>query len=158
MDDEKKEKRGSWILILLLVLTVVGIAVTTIATKQGANKQASGETTTDAGPEKPGPASIAIPGYEALQLKADVRQQEISLSNPEKNECYFVISLRLEDGTELWRSDYIKPGETSEGILLSQSLPAGTYRNAVLKYECFRLNEEKSPLNGAETKLTLIVR
>jgi len=36
-------------------------------------------------------------------------------------------------------------------------LEPGTYK-AVLHYDCFRMNQELSPLNGAETKLTLRVK
>jgi len=101
--------------------------------------------------------SIAIPGYEGLTLKADTKKQEISLKNPAENNCYFVITLYLEDGTELWKSDYIKSGDISKPIKLNRKLSAGNY-SAKLKYDCFALNKEKTPLNGAEIKLTLRVK
>ena len=102
--------------------------------------------------------SISIPGYEGITLKADSLEQNVSLNNPIQNTCYFVITLYLEDGTRLWQSDYIKPGETSSPIVLTQSLEKGTYPNAVLQYSCFKMDSEKTPLNGAETKLTLRVK
>ena len=102
--------------------------------------------------------SIAIPGYEGITLKADSLEQTVALENPKQNSCYFVITLLLEDGTILWQSDYIKPGETSSPIVLTQSLEKGTYPNAVLQYSCFKMDSEKTPLNGAETKLTLRVK
>jgi len=104
------------------------------------------------------PTSIAIPGYEGLNLQADKKQQKISLANPKQNQCYFQITLLLEDGTELWKSDLIKPGKTSQNIKLNQKLAVGTYPNAILKYSCFQMNDELTPLNGAETKLTLWVK
>lgn len=99
--------------------------------------------------------SIAVPGYEGLTLKANSLQQDIALRNPPQNTCFFVISLYLEDGTLLWESDYIMPGSDSEQIVLTQELPQGTYPNAVLKYSCFKMDKTKTPLNSAETKLTL---
>lgn len=102
--------------------------------------------------------SISIPGYEGLTLQANSLQQNISLKNPSQNTCYFVISLCLEDGTVLWESDYIQPGCNSTPIKLTKELQAGTYPNAVLKYSCFKMNQEKTPLNGAKTKLTLRVK
>lgn len=101
--------------------------------------------------------TIAIPGYEGLTLKADSKKQELSLKNPETNTCYFVITLYLEDGTELWKSEMIKAGDVSKPIKLNQELSAGNYP-AKLKYECYRMDAKKTPLNGAEMKLTLRVK
>ena len=101
------------------------------------------------------PDSIAIPGYEMLELKANNREQTVCLPNPPQNDCYFQISLYLENGTLLWQSELVKPGETSKPMVLSEVLEKGTYSNAVLRYSCYRMDETLSPLNGAETKVTL---
>lgn len=100
--------------------------------------------------------NTAIPGYEELNLKANRKQQNIALSNPSKNNCYFKITLMLDDGTILWVSNYIKPGENSEAICLNKELEKGSY-NAVLKYDCFSTDGEMKRLNGAQTKLSLRV-
>lgn len=109
-------------------------------------------------PAEDGPAQIAIPGYEALTLQAGARKQSLRLPNPEENDCYFQISLYLADDTLLWQSDLIKPGKTSALITLSRPLEPGAYPGATLRYSCFHLDREKTPLNGAETKLTLWVQ
>ena len=101
--------------------------------------------------------TISIPGFESLELKADAKKQSIALSNPAENNCYFIISLYLEDGTLLWRSELIEPGENSKPLELEQPLEKGTYK-ARITYECFRMDEELSQLNGAELKLTLRVK
>ncbi len=98
-----------------------------------------------------------IPGFEELTLEADTKKQSAVLSNPPENTCLFRISLILEDGTVLWTSKEIKPGKVSDPIRLSQPLEAGQYPNTVLKYECFAMDADKTPLNGAEIKLTLRV-
>ena len=103
------------------------------------------------------PDSIAIPGYELLELQANSTTQTLCLTNPEQNVCYFRISLYLEDGTLLWQSDLITPGDTSKPITLIKALDKGTYPNAILKYNCFA-SDGITPLNGAETKLTLWVK
>ena len=116
--------------------------------------------------ESPGPettvvkneGSISIPGYEMLELKADSKKQEFSLSNPAQNTCYFEISLYLEDGTLLWKSDLIEPGEATEPIVLTKELSKGYYPKSVLRYACFAMDTDRTPLNGAETKLTLWVK
>ena len=101
--------------------------------------------------------SIAIPGYEVLELKANSKKQTLCLPNPPQNVCYFQIYLYLEDGTLLWQSALIEPGEASKPITLTQGLSKGTYPNALLKYACFKM-DGVTPLNGAETKLTLWVK
>lgn len=102
--------------------------------------------------------TIAIPGYEVLTLKSNQKKQNISFNNPEQNKCYFVISLYLSDGTLLWKSDYVKPGTVSKAVVLSQILSKGSYKDCVLRYECFAYDNSKKQLNGAETKVTLIVK
>ena len=102
--------------------------------------------------------SIEIPGFEGLHLQADQEKQAISLSNPKQNQCYFQITLCLEDGTELWKTELIEPGKASRTIKLNHKLKTGTYPNAVLKYACFKMDEDLTPLNGAETKITLWVK
>ena len=85
--------------------------------------------------------AIYIPGYEALSLVANSTSQSISLNNPTENDCYFVISLYLEDKTLLWKSDYISPGNNSEPLELTQELKEGTY-SAILKYSCFSFDQK----------------
>ena len=100
--------------------------------------------------------SIAIPGYDFLDLKADTQEQTAALYNPEVNSCYFRISLLL-DGETLWRSELLAPGQTVSQQTLSRALPSGEY-SAVLKYECFADETETTPLNGSEIGLALRVR
>lgn len=99
---------------------------------------------------------ISIPGYEGINLAANTKKQNVSLHNPAQNDCYFVITLELEDGTVLWESNYIKPGRVSDPIVLRKELEPGTYP-AKLRYSCFKM-DKKTPLNGAETKLNLRVK
>ncbi len=68
---------------------------------------------------------IAIPGYEALELKADQKKQTLCLPNPETNDCYFRISLYLADDTLLWQSGLIKPGKTSATITFTAEVVSG---------------------------------
>ena len=81
----------------------------------------------------------------------------MTVPNPPQNFCWFKVSLVLEDGTILWTSDLIAPGEESEPIVLSTPLERGICKNAMLKYQCFADEAEQKALNGAETKLTLKV-
>ena len=140
--------RRRWPMILLLAALALLVAL--VFLRGGAPEPSA--------PAEDGPAQIAIPGYEALTLQAGARKQSLRLPNPEENDCYFQISLYLADDTLLWQSDLIKPGKTSAPITLSRILEPGAYPGATLRYACFRLDREKTPLNGAETKLTLWVQ
>ena len=100
--------------------------------------------------------TIDIPGFAAMDLKAGAVTQSVNLYNPERNTCYFRITLLLADGTQLWQSKLIAPGNGLHEIELTQPLAEGAYQDAVLKYECFSL-ENQTQLNGSDIKLTLNV-
>lgn len=102
--------------------------------------------------------TIDIPGYGAIDLKAGTTEQAVNLYNPEKNTCYFRMTLLMPDGTQLWQSKLIAPGKAVYSITMNQTLKVGAYENATLKYECFTMDEARTPLNGSEIKLTLNVR
>ena len=152
---QKKKKPSIWILIIALFL--IAVFVIAFALLRGGDKAPEPPKLKETiAPENENP-SIAIPGYEYFSLEAGIKKQSIALNNPETNTCYFLISLYLEDGTLLWQSEYLAPGEVSAAMELNQKLEPGTY-NAILHYDCFRMNQELSPLNGAETKLSLRVK
>ena len=52
-----------------------------------------------------------------------LKQKDGSIGNPADNDCIFVIVLKLEDGTKLFESQELKPGEGLENITLDQELP-----------------------------------
>lgn len=114
----------------------------------GEKETYSGEKNTD---------TIDIPGFDAMNLKAGATGQSVNLFNPEQNNCYFKVSILLSDGTVLWESDLLEPGKAVYEININQALEAGEYENAVLKYQCFAMDAEQTPLNGSEIKLTLNV-
>ena len=99
---------------------------------------------------------ILIPGYTSMVMKANTKEQTVSIGNPADNDCIFVIVLKLEDGTKLFESQELKPGEGLENITLDQELEAGEYQ-AVIEYKCYSL-EDKSPLNGGSAEFKLYVK
>ena len=101
---------------------------------------------------------IDLPGYSELVFKAGVREQNVALQNPPQNFCYIQPSLWLADGSLLWRGQLIAPGGTGDAIVFLRPLAAGEYHDAVLRYDCFAMDEVKSPLNGATTQLALKVQ
>ena len=93
---------------------------------------------------------------EVVAWDVDIEEQTVSIGNPADNDCIFVIVLKLEDGTILFESQELKPGEGLENITLDQELEAGEYQ-AVIEYKCYSL-EDKSPLNGGSAEFKLYVK
>ena len=102
--------------------------------------------------------NVVIPGYRALEFSADKRVQSVRFYNPPENNCSFKLSLIMPDGAVLWTSDeLLEPGNVFVKIMLSKSLQQGTYRDVLLKYQCYSL-DGSTELNGAEIRLTLEVK
>ena len=153
----KKQKKGALVYLTagLAVLLLCAIAVI-IVLLTGQGESAAPEEK-ETGTVERAEGVIHLPGYASLHLKAGSEEQTLALANPAENTVVIRISLQLADGTLLWQSEELKPGETSEPIRLSKALEVGEYPGALLKYECFTNDKEKTPKNGAESELTLIV-
>lgn len=100
--------------------------------------------------------TISIPGYDTIKLKANTEQQSVALFNPSENQCYFMISILLPDGQEIYRSSMIAPGHMLSSIQLNRALSVGIHKNATLQYSCYSL-ADLQPMNGASVKFTLEV-
>lgn len=160
----KREPKDFLILLLALLALAAGIvavwAVSTRGAAAPAGTQQSAPQDSPAATAKPVEKltdGIDLPGYSSLSFRADTCEQDLTIPNPPQNFCWIRASLRLEDGTILWTSELIAPGESSEPIVFNTPLAAGEYKNAVLSYECFRMDEALTSLNGASTKLTIKV-
>jgi len=112
----------------------------------------------DPGVEEPTGAKSGtqIPGYSSAEMKAGDTSLKLSVGNPKDNKVGFFASLVLEDGTVLYESELLKPGQGLTEIPLSKTLENGTY-NAKVVYRCVALDEDHTPLNSAESGFTLIV-
>ena len=106
--------------------------------------------------EPPAPAgSIAVPGFERLTVRGRMLDAE-HIHNPARNNNYFVVSLKLADGTEIYRSGVLAPGQTVGIVELPNAITPGTYEGAVAQYNAFSL-DNLTPLNGAEIAFVLEV-
>lgn len=158
---EKKTANKSSILITILsFLLVVSIVFIIILLMKQHPAETSNDTTIteQSEPVEKLEDSINIPGYTMLSFKAGELNQQVTIPNPIENTCWFNVSLVLSDGTVLWTSDMVAPGETSENIVLSKPLEKGDYPDAMLKFECFADEAGTQALNGAETELTISVK
>ncbi len=100
--------------------------------------------------------SITIPGFESAEIEAGSKTAAIHLYNPEKNDCYFEISIILSNGAELYHSNLLAPGQDLYEIPLNQSLSAGTY-SATLHYSTYTTDGTYTSLNGADVPVKLVV-
>ena len=166
--ENSKNKKFIIVLVCLVAVLIVVIGVLLWQKSKPDSKQDSSEsvqTTTQSTQSDGGglvvpdrPEMLDITAYETIKLKADTLEQSVRLDNPLENNCWLVITLSLEDGTELWRSEELQPGQVVRSITLNKALPAGKYENAVLGYKHWTYDDKKEPLNGAETVVKLVVQ
>ena len=145
-------------LILLLVAVIAAMLIWIVSNSKGQGSEDPnpvGQQTEETEPVEKLTDSISLPGYGGLNLTAGKTEQNLALSNPAENFCQIRISLILEDGTVIWTSELTPPGEQAQ-IVLNEALEKGDY-NATLKYDCFQMDENKTPLNGATCQLVLHV-
>lgn len=158
----KKQKR---ILVICLLSAVVILAVVLLRscdtpTESQEQKRASStaDNSLDYTPYiDDSKNQITIPAVNGFNFTSNSLTQTVDLYNPESNNCYFVISLQLSDTTEIWRSNYIEPGQTIDTITLNQTLQRGLYKNCKLIYNCYTL-DNKSPLNGGNVVIEINVK
>lgn len=95
-------------------------------------------------------ATASIPAVTGIELESNQLAQNVEFYNPEENPCAFVISLYLGDGTLVFTTDSIYPGQTVNDVNLTVKLDSGVYSNAILVYDCYSVDEEMTPLTRCE--------
>lgn len=98
--------------------------------------------------------SISIPGKESMTVQADAKNISVDLYNPEDNKCYFEISILLDDGTEVYKSKLLKPGQHLYKIELSRAFDKGIH-NITIHYNTYTTDGNYTPLNGANVPVKL---
>ncbi len=114
------------------------------------------EPTSETSVESISTETTSIPGYDLVKMKSGQLDQNVRLYNPSNNSCYFLITIYLPDGKEIYRSDLIAPGDSIDRIRLSTKLEKGLNENAMLVYSCYSV-DNLQPMNGATVKFTLEV-
>ena len=139
----------------LLILLVIAAAFAT--SYFGARLGAPNSTEAAADETQPLEAnqSIILAGYDVIRLDAQETDQKVCFYNPDKNNCFIVISL-IVDGVELYTSDMIAPNMRIDSITLSKPLTAGIYDDAVIRYSCYDLYTQRE-LNGTDIAVKLEV-
>ena len=133
---KNKMKKKTKIIIGILIAAVIAAAGITWYVMNQKNQKTGNSSAevvawdVDIEEEEPSEEKgILIPGYTSMVMKANTKEQTVSIGNPADNDCIFVIVLKLE---------------------------AGEYQ-AVIEYKCYSL-EDKSPLNGGSAEFKLYVK
>ena len=141
---------------LLLILTGMIWLVVSQPVKPDISNESNGITWVGDDDNHPATASerILIPGVSRLTFERNSTQQRVPFFNPSENSAIMKMRLQLEDGTELWHSDELKPGE-SANIITTHNLPKIGNYHAVLVIDCQDANGVT--LNGGIINLTLSI-
>ncbi len=172
MNDKKSHNRNKTILIILLAIILISFAVIlSLLLSRPGERQDESKTTNgvvgtitdnwDPGvsqPENSGGSKkgTQIPGYSSAEMKEGDMSLKLRVGNPKENTVGIFATVKLSDGTVLYTSPLLKPGQGLDEIPLNQTLSKGTY-DAMVYYQCVLLDEEQTPLNAAESAFTLIV-
>lgn len=154
-----KNKKLIIIIVVVAAFAAACIAFFALKERKGRNNSSANVVAWDVDIEEdelPETDEILIPGYDSMTMTANTKEQAVSMGNPADNNCYFIIILKLEDGTRLYESEYLKPGEGLKEITMEQELEPGEYQ-AIIEYKCYSL-EDKSSLNGGNAQFNLIVK
>lgn len=101
-----------------------------------------------------GDKSIQINGFTDWSLPAGKTENlPIALENPKGNPCYFTFSIVLSDGTVLYESGQVPPGNRISAVTINQPLSEGQYDAAVV----ITTNDIKTgtSMNSAQSKIKI---
>lgn len=146
----KSKKVMLLIILVLLIVIPAGIFINKNLSKRDLDSNAVKWTQQ----KNSDPESIKIPGYSTITIPANTKDVQITLGNPEGNQCYFKFEL-LVDGESLYTSDFVQAGYAIENIELEKALEKGTY-DAVIKITPYSL-DKKSQYAGANVRATVEV-
>lgn len=93
---------------------------------------------------------IKLKGATGLVFEAGSLEQTVDIPNVSENEYAFVLSLYLADGTQIFKSDYIYPGDVLNAIKLNQTLRSGIYKNALMVYSCYTVDASHIAVSQCE--------
>ena len=172
-NESQKNGRGGGRKLLVILLALVAVAACVIAVwavktmkemsqnaaalAEAADQPAATAEPTPVPEPTPTPLtnSIALPQMAWINLDADKTEQAKTFTNPPENFAQFRVTIFM-DGEVLWQSEFLKPGETSEPMVLAHTLSPGEY-DANLIYECVTNDGTNTPLNGANSPIQLKV-
>ena len=98
---------------------------------------------------------IKIPATTGITLKAGQLDQKINLSNPEENDCVIVVSIYLADGTLIYKSQIMRPGDSITDAHIQCIFRNGVFKNALLVYRCYTNDDTLTPISQCEIPIEI---
>lgn len=161
---EMKNKKKLILIIAIIVLAALAaLAAVFLLSRdsQDAGNGVTGEITDnwDSGIDHGSVESsgIQIPGFKEAEMKEGDDTLHLNIGNPQENNAGFLVTVKLEDGTVLYESPVLEPGQGISELPLLTSPKKGTY-TAYAEYQVVTLDEEHTPMNTARTIFTLNVK
>lgn len=152
-EETQKKRRYVIILLLLIILALIGALIwMNYSHQQRIDKNQVGIV-------QGGENAVEytqIPGFKTLTMTTDTTEQEVYFQNPGENKVNLQLTLALADGTQLYKSDLIQPGNAVKSIKISKKLESGSYDDAILHYDCYTADGQKC--NSANLTFDLIVK
>lgn len=99
---------------------------------------------------------IQVPGYKDARMKEGDTSLHLSIGNPKANKADFYATVELEDGTVLYESPLLEPGQGITDIPITKTLSKGEY-NAFVRFQIVSLDEAHEPMNTARSAFRLYV-
>lgn len=167
MQKQIEKKKILWIVLVVVIAAAVAAVAWNICTvmnhqsSQNAKGIVISDETEDWDGNLPdmseGQQGIKIPGYGDITVMAGEDTWKITLANPEGNNCYFKYSITIDDGeTPVYESDLIEPGKAIREFQVTDALDKGDYE-IHLNISTYSMDEELTPMNGADVKSVLHV-
>lgn len=154
----QKKYRVLVVILLLVIAALLGIILWQYFAQSSAGtltEDPNAVNTREPDAQKGGTGNIAVPGFEKMTIRAGTTSQDIWIYNPEKNNCYFVVSIILPDGKTVYKSGFIAPGKAIYKAEFTQQIRAGIYENTVLQYDFYTL--DGTAAGGTKAYFTLEV-
>lgn len=154
----QKKYRVLVVILLLVIAALLGIILWQYFAQSSAGtltEDPNAVNIREPDSQKGGTGNIAVPGFEKMTIRAGTTSQDIWIYNPEKNNCYFVVSIILPDGKTVYKSGFIAPGKAIYKAEFTQQIRAGIYENTVLQYDFYTL--DGTAAGGTKAYFTLEV-
>lgn len=154
----QKKYRVLVVILLLVIAALLGIILWQYFAQSSAGtltEDPNAVNIQEPDAQKGGTGNIAVPGFEKMTIMAGTTSQDIWIYNPEKNNCYFVVSIILPDGKTVYKSGFIAPGKAIYKAEFTQQIRAGIYENTVLQYDFYTL--DGTAAGGTKAYFTLEV-
>ena len=104
-----------------------------------------------------GSTNAVVTATTGLYFKSNSIDQDVQLGNSSGNPFWLIIELYLGDGTLLYKSAYLTPGESIDHIKLEQTLAPGVYHNCILVYTYCSRTVGNDPLTRCDMNIEITV-